>query len=175
MPPVPPGRPSGIAVRTIPTTTAPPRRSSPPPTVPPSSTSCACPRTSGTELRGKVVLLNVWATWCVPCRREMPALQALSRELGGQGLRVVGVSIDGADARGDVEAFVQEAGVGFTILLDPGERVVRTFQTIGLPESFLVARDGTLLFRWRGPFDPSSPENRRRVVEALTGEGSSAP
>lgn len=117
------------------------------------------------SLRGDVVLLNIWATWCIPCRREMPALERLHAERAGEGLRVVGVSIDGASA--DVGGFAQDLGVGFTILHDPQSRVTHAFRTIGVPESFLISREGVILKRWVGPFDPASPQNATLIEEAL--------
>ena len=117
------------------------------------------------SLRGDVVLLNIWATWCIPCRREMPALERLHAERAGEGLHVLGVSIDGASA--DVGGFAQDLGVGFTILHDPQSRVTHAFRTIGVPESFLISREGVILKRWVGPFDPASPENATVIEEAL--------
>ena len=117
------------------------------------------------SLRGDVVLLNIWATWCIPCRREMPALERLHAERAGEGLHVLGVSIDGASA--DVGGFAHDLGVGFTILHDPQSRVTHAFRTIGVPESFLISRQGLILKRWVGPFDPASPENATLIEEAL--------
>lgn len=121
------------------------------------------------ELRGEVVVLNVWATWCHPCREEMPALQRLHEELGPLGVRVVGVSVDGRSSAHLVPTFLEEVGVTFDILRDPEERVVRAFTTIGVPETFLIGRDGVVLHRWIGPFDPLEPVHRARVEAALRG------
>lgn len=96
------------------------------------------------------VLLNVWATWCIPCREEMPALQSLHDSLGVEGLTVVGVSVDGANARGAVQAFLDDFGITFPIVHDPGERVTRAFRTTGVPETFLIS-EGRVLRRWIGP------------------------
>jgi cytochrome c biogenesis protein CcmG, thiol:disulfide interchange protein DsbE len=121
------------------------------------------------DLRGEVVVLNLWATWCHPCREEMPALQALHEALADRGLRVVGVSIDGRSSADLIPGFLEEVGVTFPILRDPEERVVRAFTTMGVPETFLIGRDGTLLHRWIGAFDPMAPEHRSRVEAALGG------
>lgn len=121
------------------------------------------------ELRGEVVILNVWATWCNPCRREMPALERLARELGPEGLRVVAVSIDQAGAEREIRDFVAEYGLSFTVLHDPQQRVTRAFRTIGVPETFLIGRDGTLLKHWIGRIDPNSPQIRVPVYDALDG------
>ena len=119
------------------------------------------------DLRGQVVLLNVWATWCPPCREEMPGLQRLHEELADEGLAVTAVSIDRAAARGEVEEFVRANSITFRVLLDPGERVTRTYRTTGVPETFLVGRDGTLLRRWIGQIDPASATIRDAVADAL--------
>jgi cytochrome c biogenesis protein CcmG, thiol:disulfide interchange protein DsbE len=119
------------------------------------------------DFDGDVVLLNLWATWCHPCREEMPALQALHEAFGDQGLHVVGVSIDGRSSADMIPGFLEEVGVTFRILRDPEERVVRSFTTMGVPETFLIGRDGTLLHRWVGAFDPMADEHRARVEAAL--------
>lgn len=118
-------------------------------------------------LRGEVVVLNLWATWCHPCREEMPALQALHEAFHDRGLHVLGVSIDGRASAELIPGFLEEVGVTFPILRDPEERVVRTFTTMGVPETFLIGRDGVLLHRWIGAFDPMAPEHRARVEAAL--------
>lgn len=119
------------------------------------------------DLRGEVVVLNLWATWCHPCREEMPALQRLHETYGDRGLRILGVSIDGRSSAELIPGFLEEVGVTFPILRDPEERVVRAFTTMGVPETFLIGRDGTLLHRWIGAFDPMAPEHRARVESAL--------
>jgi cytochrome c biogenesis protein CcmG, thiol:disulfide interchange protein DsbE len=120
-------------------------------------------------LRGEAVMLNVWATWCIPCREEMPALEALHRQFAAQGLRVVGVSIDASGVRGDVQHFIDEHDITFTIVHDPAERVTRAFRTIGVPETFLIDRDGTVVRRWIGKFDPLAEDVLRDVRAALEG------
>jgi peroxiredoxin len=119
------------------------------------------------DLKGEVVLLNIWATWCPPCREEMPALEALAKEYRDAGLHVVGVSIDAASATKEVRDFARQVGVTFTILLDPSERVSSTFRTTGVPETFLIGRDGVLLKRWIGKIDPASASVRDPVIDAL--------
>jgi thiol-disulfide isomerase/thioredoxin len=105
------------------------------------------------DLRGEVVLLNIWATWCPPCREEMPSMQRLQEELGDAGLKIVAVSIDAAPGRtdpsghegGDVAAFGREFGLTFPIWLDPSGEIQRTYRTTGVPESFVVDRSGTII------------------------------
>lgn len=119
------------------------------------------------DLRGEVVLLNVWATWCYPCRREMPSFQALHSDYAAEGLRVVAVSIDQAGATREIQEFLQEYGLSFTILHDPDQRITRAFNTIGVPETFLIDRDGTLVRHWIGRVDGRSEGIRAPVRAAL--------
>jgi peroxiredoxin len=119
------------------------------------------------ELRGEVVLLNVWATWCYPCRREMPGLEALHRELSDAGLRVVAVSVDAAGAAGDIREFLDELGLTMLVLHDSRAEVSRAFSTIGVPETFLIGSDGTLVRHWIGRIDAHSESVRRPVLDAL--------
>jgi cytochrome c biogenesis protein CcmG, thiol:disulfide interchange protein DsbE len=123
------------------------------------------------DFRGEVVLLNVWATWCFPCIRELPSLNALQRDLGSEGLRVVAISVDGAGKDQEIRAFAEELGLALTILHDPRERVVRAFATRGVPETFLIGRDGTLLKHWIGRIDGRSESVRAPVRDALRAPG----
>lgn len=117
--------------------------------------------------RGRVLLLNLWATWCVPCRTETPYLQSLYEEYGEAGLDVVGVSVDRAGAREDVRAFTQEMGVTYDILLDPQGRAETVFRARGLPNSILVGRDGSVVFSWLGPVEEDDPTFLAGLQEAL--------
>jgi peroxiredoxin len=101
---------------------------------------------------GDVVLLNIWATWCLPCVREMPALQRLHEELQPQGLRVVAVSVDapsgvlGAFGQpgGDVAEFRDRFGLTFDVLHDPAGRIQAQYQVNGLPTTFVIDREGRI-------------------------------
>lgn len=110
------------------------------------------------DLRGKVILLNFWATWCTPCRHETPFLDSLHARGSSDGLEVVGVSVDAGQARGEVEAFVREYDVGYTILLDPQMRGMDRYGVVGLPASFLVDRDGILRWMRFGPVSATDHE-----------------
>jgi peroxiredoxin len=94
------------------------------------------------ELRGKVVLVNFWATWCPPCRKEMPDLEALYARFGAQGFVVLGISDEEA---GKVEPFVRERKVSFPVLLDVGRKVNEMFVVEGIPKSFVYDREGKLV------------------------------
>ncbi len=119
------------------------------------------------DLRGQVVLLNVWATWCGPCREEMPSMQRLHERLGPEGLRIVAVSVDAASGArdpggregGDVAAFAQELGLGFTLWRDPSGEVQRIYRTTGIPESFVVDRDGRITKKVIGATEWDSAAN----------------
>jgi peroxiredoxin len=94
------------------------------------------------ELRGKVVLVNFWATWCPPCRKEMPDLETLYGRFGAKGLVVLGIS-DEETAK--VEPFIRERKVSFPVLLDPGRKVNEMFVVEGIPKSFVYDREGKLV------------------------------
>jgi cytochrome c biogenesis protein CcmG, thiol:disulfide interchange protein DsbE len=119
------------------------------------------------ELRGEVVLLNIWATWCPPCREEMPAIESLHQELSPRGLRVVAVSIDRAGAEPAIRRFADEFGLTFDILHDAEQQAPRAFRTIGVPETLLIDREGRLVHRWIGQIDPNLPMVREPVEAAL--------
>jgi len=115
-------------------------------------------------LRGSPVLLNLWATWCAPCRKETPFLQSLYERYADAGLEVVGVSVDSRGARKDVEGFVEEFGVTYRILHDPAMLSMDVFEVLGLPATYLIAPDGTIRWKRLGPID----ESDRSFEEALT-------
>lgn len=119
------------------------------------------------DLRGEVVILNVWATWCTPCIREMPGLEALGRHFADEGLRIVGASVDRSSAEPEVRRFAEELDLTFTIALDPDQSVMTRFRTLGVPETFLIDRDGVIAHRWIGEFDPMEDAVLERVGTLL--------
>jgi cytochrome c biogenesis protein CcmG, thiol:disulfide interchange protein DsbE len=110
------------------------------------------------DLRGQPVLLNVWATWCAPCRVEIPELQALHEKHGAQGLRVVGVTVDSRAAINDVHQFIQEFGMTYDVWWDPDHTVLNRFGGAGVPLTVLIDRDGTIAWRHLGMFQRGDPE-----------------
>jgi peroxiredoxin len=94
------------------------------------------------DLRGKVVLVNFWATWCPPCRKEMPDLEALYSRFEPSGLVILGISDEDA---AKVEPFIRDRKVTFPVLLDPGRKVNEAFIVEGIPKSFVYGRDGKLM------------------------------
>jgi peroxiredoxin len=108
------------------------------------------------ERAGDVVLLHFWATWCPPCREELPALQALHAQLAPRGLRVLAVSVDGS-APETVARFAAERGLGFAVLHDPGEEVARRYGVAAYPTSVVIDRAGRVLLEAPGAFAWDSP------------------
>jgi len=120
--------------------------------------------------RGKVTLVNIWATWCVPCKVEMPAMERLYDSLAPRGFAIAAVSID-EGSPDDVRAFGQELGLSFDLLQDRSTRIQQTYQTTGVPESFLLDRRGVIVKRIIGAHDWSSPANRALVERLLDEPG----
>ncbi|MEX2642982.1 MAG: TlpA disulfide reductase family protein [Acetobacterales bacterium] len=110
------------------------------------------------EFRGRLVLVNLWATWCAPCVREMPSLDALQAELAGEGLTVLPVSLDRGGAQ-VVRPFYEEHGLeNLPVLADRTGGLFRTFAVRGVPTSVLIGREGQVLGRLEGDADWHSPE-----------------
>jgi cytochrome c-type biogenesis protein len=126
------------------------------------------------SLRGQVVLRNTWATWCSPCRKEMPAFQALHQAYRDRGLTVVGVNIDEGRSDDGVTRYVEGKGISFPIWRDPDNRFAKRFRVLRVPETFLVDRDGGIVRHWRGPMDPQAPDNLASIQAALGADGASA-
>lgn len=109
-------------------------------------------------LRGSPVLLNLWATWCVPCRTETPFLQSIHETYGPEGLRVVGVTVDGRGSLRQIHSFLDEFGVTYDILHDAQMTSMDIFSAWGLPATYLMDRDGRLRFIRMGPVDEEDQE-----------------
>jgi peroxiredoxin len=120
------------------------------------------------DYRGKVVLLNIWATWCPPCKVEMPSMERLHRKLAGTDFRLVAVSVDEEDST-VVNTFVKEMGLTFEILHNRDGSIRRIYQTTGVPESFVIDRDGVIVKKIIGAADWEAPVNEaliRRLLDA---------
>ena len=120
------------------------------------------------DYRGKVVLLNIWATWCAPCKVEMPSMEHLHRRLAGTDFRLVAVSVDEEDST-VVNKFVKDMGLTFEILHNRDGSIRRIYQTTGVPESFVIDRDGVIVKKVIGAADWNAPVNEnliRRLLDA---------
>jgi len=130
------------------------------------------PMTSA-DFRGRIVLLNIWATWCVPCRKEMPTLDRLEQKLGGPAFEVVALSID-HQGRGVVVPFYRELGIkALRVYLDPSAKAIGPLNVVGLPTTLLIDREGYEIGRKIGPTQWDSAENvkliRRYIAAAAAG------
>jgi len=119
------------------------------------------------QLRDRVVLLNIWATWCHPCREEIPILQALHERYAAQGLELVGVSVDARGEEATIREFARDFEMTYPLWLDPDERVQSTFLAIGVPATFLIDRRGILRWRHIGPVRGNDSTLVRALEHAL--------
>lgn len=123
------------------------------------------------DFEGKVVVLDLWATWCPPCRQEVPLLVSLYEELGDRGLVVVGVGLDEGGVR-VLRPFAEENGVTYPILI--GNRTVQAaYGVTGIPTTFMIGRDGRVAAKHVG-FHPSMAEAMRADIERLLASGGDA-
>ena len=130
------------------------------------------------DFQGKVVLLNVWATWCPPCVWEMPSMQRLYDEFEGQDFEVVAVSIDAPAGQrdplgrpgGNIQAFADSLSLTFPILHDPPGLIQRIYQTTGVPESFLIGRDGRIYRKVSGATEWDRPQYMEFIQRLLDEE-----
>ena len=118
-------------------------------------------------LRGQVILLNVWATWCEPCRKEMPELQALHAQHRDQGFTVIGVSVDAARLADEVRRMVLRFGLSYPNVHDPQNSISRAFKVNGYPTSILIDRAGGMVWRRDGLIEPGDPELAQQLAAAL--------
>jgi peroxiredoxin len=137
------------------------------------ATSLSGEPSSLASLRGSPVLLNVWATWCEPCRQELPELVRLHERYARRGLRVVAVSVDRERTREEVAAFVTKRALPFSVWLDPQDRASAAFGVATLPATFLIDRDGVIRWRSHGAVRADDRE-LVGLVEQLA-NGASAP
>ena len=124
------------------------------------------PATLRANYRGTVTLVNVWATYCIPCREEMPAMDSLYHSLGGRGFRIAAVSVDRAPAD-VVRKFVRDYHISFDVLYDPSGDTEQRYQTTGVPESFLVDKGGNIVRIAQRAAPWNSPENHRLIEQLL--------
>lgn len=123
------------------------------------------------ELRGKVVLVNVWATWCDPCREELPELQALHARLSARGFLVLGVSVDAKREETTVRNMVAGFGLTYPVIHDADNRIGAPYKIVGYPASFLIDRQGVVRWRRDGLIQPNDPELAAEIEKALAEPG----
>ncbi|MFL5523328.1 MAG: peroxiredoxin family protein [Gemmatimonadaceae bacterium] len=121
------------------------------------------------DYRGQVLMLNVWATWCLPCRVEMPSIEALHKAYGPKGLKIVAVSIDDPGTEPAIRAFAQQYGLTFEILHDAQGKITEAYDITGYPETFIVGKDGVIRKKLMSATDWNSPD-ARALVERLLSE-----
>lgn len=121
------------------------------------------------EYRGQVIMINVWATWCAPCRIEMPSIEALHRAYAPRGFKVLAVSIDDPGHVETIRAFVNQYKLTFEVLHDPQKNILDLYDVSGYPETFVIGRDGVIRKKLLSATDWNSPPNRA-LVERLLAE-----
>lgn len=124
-------------------------------------------RKSLDDYRGQVVLINIWATWCLPCRVEMPSIEELHRTYAPRGLKVVAVSIDDPGTDNAIKSFVSQYKLSFEILHDPDKKISDLYQTTGYPETVIIGRDGIIRRKVLGASDWNSSESRGLIERLL--------
>ena len=124
------------------------------------------------DYRGEVVLLNLWATWCGPCEWEMPGIEALYRDFGPKGLKVVAVAVDDPGFEQRVREFVTRKGLTFEILSEGSGKIESDYEARGIPATYLIGRDGLIRKRVAGASDWNTPANRALVAQLLGGQRS---
>lgn len=117
------------------------------------------------DYRGQVVLVNFWATWCEPCRDEMPSIQNLKVKLAGKPFAVLAVNLDEPESR--IRRFLSQANVDFTVLLDPERRAAKAWEARILPASFVIGPDGRVRYSVVGEINWSDPDVVDRLSELL--------
>jgi cytochrome c biogenesis protein CcmG/thiol:disulfide interchange protein DsbE len=123
------------------------------------------------EYRGQVVLINVWATWCLPCRVEMPSIEALHQAYAPRGFKVLAVSIDDPGHAETIRSFVKQYKLTFEVLHDPQQKIVELYDISGYPETFVIGRDGVIRKKLLSATDWNSPDHRALVERLLAERG----
>ena len=118
------------------------------------------------DYRGKVVVVNVWATWCPPCVDEMPSLEKLYQEFKNESFEILAISID-SDGITAVPPFMKKHGLTFPVLLDSQATIRSSYRTTGVPETFIINKKGILVKKVIGPLNWAAPEVLRYIRELI--------
>jgi cytochrome c biogenesis protein CcmG/thiol:disulfide interchange protein DsbE len=119
------------------------------------------------DYEGEVLLLNIWATWCTPCRAEMPSIEAVFTDLKPKGLKVVAVSVDQPGMEQQIRDFVRDFKLSFEILYDESGGIQTLYRSAGVPETYVIGRDGVIRKKWVGAEDWNSAANRALLEQLL--------
>jgi thiol-disulfide isomerase/thioredoxin len=122
------------------------------------------------DLRGRPALINMWATWCYPCREEMPSMNALYKDYSAKGLAIIAIALD-EGGKAVVAPFMQAYGLTFPALLDPQNMVGTQLQEPSIPTSYLLDKRGRVIVRVRGPHDWNARQIRHLIEQLLAEEG----
>jgi cytochrome c biogenesis protein CcmG/thiol:disulfide interchange protein DsbE len=124
-------------------------------------------KTFNANYKGKVVILNVWATYCEPCKKEIPSLEALHKLYGDSGLKIVSVENDKSVSDDSVRKFVNAYHATFEVLRETSGALDNQYQTTGIPETFIIGPEGTIRRKWIGADDWTSQGNRALIAQLL--------
>jgi cytochrome c biogenesis protein CcmG/thiol:disulfide interchange protein DsbE len=120
------------------------------------------------DYSGQVVMINDWATWCLPCLVEMPSIEALHKSYAPKGLKILAVSIDDPGTENTIRSFVKQYGLTFEVLHDPKGKISDLYDIQGYPETFIVGKDGVIRKKLMSATDWNSPQARALVERLLT-------
>ena len=124
-------------------------------------------KTFNADYKGKVVLLNIWATYCEPCKAEIPSLEKLHNLYGDSGLKIVAIENDKAVTDDSVRKFIKAFGATFEVLRETSGAIDNAYQTTGIPETFIIGPEGTIRRKWIGADDWTSQGNRALIAQLL--------
>jgi thiol-disulfide isomerase/thioredoxin len=124
-------------------------------------------KTFNADYKGKVVVLNIWATYCEPCKAEIPSLEKLHRLYGDSGLKIVAVENDKSVSDDSVRKFIKTYGATFEVLRETSGAIDDQYQTTGIPETFIIGPEGTIRRKWIGADDWTSQGNRALIAQLL--------
>jgi peroxiredoxin len=117
------------------------------------------------SLRGKVVLLNFWATWCPPCISEMPVFNKLYKEMSGRGLEIVAISADRSESY--VRDFVSKHSLDLRVLFDADRSVTKQYKVFSMPTTFLIDKNGVIVEKFFGEYDWTDQEIKKKIEKLL--------